>query len=257
MKRTNIILSFLLISIYCFTQVNQYDQPASTNFRNTYVPIDFNALNRASSAMQARNDRNEQIKKEKLKNAIDQLKTYYNSLTTYPEKINDGWHKVISTNNYDLCVERKVYISNGKVSKYVIDDWAEKKISYSSVIYKAKSMVQLINDDGSNGDMVELYFIEDISNPNSYVSEPVSSGKVCFWSNMKRGGAISVYIEDTYIGEINQYFSKGSPNCGQSGTLAFEYKPGTYNFKATNSNLTWNGKITISAGNCSLQGLSK
>jgi len=257
MKKINFILFLLLISIYGFTQVNQYSQPASANFRNTYVPIDFNALNNATSAMQARNERQEQMRKEKVKNLIEQVKTYYNSVTSFPEKLNDGWHKVISTNNYDLCQERKVYISNNKIIKYVIDDWAEKRISYSSVVYKAKSMIQLINDDGSNGDMLEIYFIEDISNPNVYVSSPVGSGKVSFWSSVKRGGAISIYIEDTYIGEINSYFSEGAPNCGQSGTLLFEYKPGTYKYKATNDNLTWSGTITISAGDCSLKGLSK
>ena len=257
MKKLNFILCFLLISIYGLTQVNQYSQPASGNFRNTYVPIDFNALNNVASAMQARNERQEQIRKEKVKNLIAQVKTYYNSVTSYPEKLNDGWHKVISTNNYDLCEERKVYISNNKIIKCVIDDWAEKKISYSSVVNKAKSMIQLINDDGSNGDMLELYFIEDISNPNTYVSPPVGSGKVSFWSSLKRGGAISVYIEDTYIGEINSYFSEGSPNCGQSGTLQFEYKPGSYSYKATNDNLTWTGTITITAGSCSLKGLTK
>ena len=257
MKAFSNILFLLLVSIYCFGQVNQYDRPASANFRNTYVPVDFNALNRVAEAAEARKLRNEQIQKEKIKSAINQVKSYYSSVSTFPEKINDGWHKVISTNNYDFCEERKVYVSNNKVIKYVIDDWIEKKVSYSSVVYKAKSMLQLIEDDGSNGDMVELYFIEDISNPNSYVSPPVRPGKISFWSSLKRGGAISVYIEDTYIGEISSYFSEGTPNCGQDGTLIFEYKAGTYKFKASNSNLTWSGTITITADICKLQGFSK
>lgn len=257
MKTFSSILFLLTLSIFSYGQVNQYDQPASTNFRNTYVPIDFNALNRVAEAAEARKLRNEQIQKEKIKNLINQVKSYYSSVSTFPEKINDGWHKVISTNNYDFCEERKVYVSNNKVIKYIIDDWIEKKVSYSSVVYKAKSMLQLIEDNGSNGDMVDLYFIEDISNPNSYVTPPVRPGKISFWSSLKRGGPISVYIEDTYIGEISSYFSEGTPNCGQNGTLVFEYKPGTYKFRASNSNLTWKGTITITADICKLQGLSK
>ena len=257
MKAFSNILFLLLVSIYCFGQVNQYDRPASANFRNTYVPIDFNALNRVAEAAEARKIRNEQIQKEKVKSAINQVKSYYSSFSTFPEKINDGWHKVISTNNYDFCEERKVYVSNNKVVKYVIDDWIEKKVSYFSVVNKAKSMLQLAEDDGSNGDMVELYFIEDISNPNSYISPPVRPGKISFWSNFKRGGAIRVYIEDVYIGAISSYYSKSTPNCGQDGTLIFEYKAGTYKFEASNKNRTWSGTVTITADTCKLHGFTK
>ena len=176
MRTFSSLLFLLTLSIFSYGQVNQYDQPASTNFRNTYVPIDFNALNRVAEAAEARKLRNEQIQKEKIKNLINQVKSYYSSVSAFPEKINDGWHKVISTNNYDFCEERKVYISNNKVTKYIIDDWIEKKVSYSSVVYKAKSMLQLIEDNGSNGDMVDLYFIEDISNPNSRIT----SYNVCY-----------------------------------------------------------------------------
>jgi len=151
----------------------------------------------------------------------------------------------------------KVYVSNNQVTKYVIDDWMEKSVSYPTTINKAKAIVQLKEDDGTTGEMVELYFLEYINNPTSYTSPPVGSGKVSFWSNMKRGGNINIYVEGTYIGELTSYFSEGTPNCGQSGTVTFEYKPGTYNYKATNNNSTWSGTITIYSGNCSLKGLVK
>ena len=69
---------------------------------------------------------------------MNQVKAYYSSLTSYPEKISDGWHKVISMNNYDFCAERKVYVSNNKITKYVIDDWMKKNF-YPVTINKAKS----------------------------------------------------------------------------------------------------------------------
>lgn len=188
---------------------------------------------------------------------FSQVKAYYNSLTTYPDIIPDGWHKVISTNNYDFCEERKVYVSNNKVIIYVIDDWLEKIIMDPNTISKAKSMTQLKEINGTNGDMVELYFLEFINNPNTNTSPPVGSGKICFWSNKKGGGNTNIYVEGEYIGELTSYFSEGEPICGQLGTVMFEYKPGTYSYKATNKNSTWSGTVTIYAGSCRLQGLVK
>lgn len=226
-------------------------------YQSTYVAPDYSLLIKAMEMKQAQYERNEQLKKEKAIGMMNQVKAYYNSLTTFPEKIPDGWYKVISMNNYDFCDERKVYVSNNKVTKYIIDDWINRKISYPVSINKGKAMIQLVLDDGSNGDMVELYFLEFMNNPSAYTTPPVVSGKISFWSNFKGGGNISVYIEGTYIGEIKSYFKEGTPNCGQSGTLTFEYKPGTYNYKASNNNRTWSGTITITSGSCSLRGLVK
>ena len=134
---------------------------------------------------QAQYERDEQQKKEKAVGMMSQVKAYYNSLTTFPDKISDGWHKVISMNNYDFCQERKVYVVDNKITKYVIDDWMEKSFSYSPVINKAKAMGQLVNDDGSSADMVELYFLEYINNPNAVTSTPTGSGKISFWTSWK------------------------------------------------------------------------
>lgn len=222
-----------------------------------YSKMDYGVLMQALQMRQAQYEQNEQMKKEKAVGLMNQVKAYYNSLSSYPGEISNGWHKVISMNNYDFCEERKVYVSNNKVTKYAIEDWLEKSVSYPTIINNAKTMVQLVNEDGSTGDMVELYFLEFINNPNSYTSAPVGSGKVSFWSNFRGSGNIRVFIDGQYIGEITSYFKDGTPNCGQSGTLTFEYKPGTYGYKATNNNRTWTGTISIRAGGCSLMGLNK
>lgn len=235
------------------SQGNSTKQP----YVSSYVSPNYNALLNILEARKAQYEQNEQLKKEKAMAMMSQVKAYYNSLATFPETIPDGWHKVISTNNYDFCEERKVYVSNNKVTKYVIDDWYEKTVSYPTAINRAKSMAQLKETDGTNGDLVELYFLEFINNPNSYTSPPVGSGKISFWSNMKRSGTISIYVEGEYIGDLTSYFSEGSPRCEQSGTVVYENKPGTYSFKATSTNGSWSGTIKISSGGCGLQGLLK
>lgn len=258
MKTIITILLTSLFSALSFGQVNQYDRPASTSYRNTYVPMDFNSLYKLADAAEARKQREEQIQKEKITNSINQVKSYYGSASTFPDIIKDGWHNVISTNNYDFCEERKVYVLNNKVVKYVIDDWMERKISYQSVITKAKAMIQTIQDDGSKSDMLDLYFIEDIGNPNNYVSPPLIPGKVCFWTNVKKGGEIKVFIEDRYYGSVTSYFSdEDKPTCAQYGTLVFEYKPGVYSYKAYNDKRTWSGFITITSDACKLECFNK
>lgn len=230
-------------------------------YQSTYVSPNYDLLIKALEMKQAQYERDEQQKKEKAVGMMNQVKAYYNSLTTFPDKISDGWHKVISTNNYDFCAERKVYVVDNKITKYVIDDWMEKSFSYSPVINKAKAMGQLVNEDGSSADMVELYFLEYINNPNAVTSAPIGSGKISFWTSWKNSGNMELYFDGMYVGKFTSYFDEGTPNCGQNGTITLTYKPGTYNFRAVStggwSTKTWEGTVTIYAGGCQLQGLSK
>jgi hypothetical protein len=105
---------------------------------------------------------NAQIEMEKAVNNMNQVKAYYNSLNYYPDKIADGWHKVISMNDYNYCQERNVYVSNNQVVKYLIVDRREGNISFPSTISKGKAVVQI----SENGELhfFALYFLEYITN---------------------------------------------------------------------------------------------
>ena len=235
---------------------NQQNNTTKQQYVSSYVSPNYDLLLKALEMKQVQYEKNEQIKKEKTIGMMSQVKAYYNSLNVFPDKISDGWHKVISMNNYDFCEERKVYVSNNQVTKYVIDDWKKKTISYPVTINKAKAIVQLIEDDGTTGDIVELYFLEYINNPNSYTSSPLVSGKVSFWSSAKRTGDINIYVEGDYIGKLTSYF-QSSPNCGQNETLSFEFKPGIYNYKAICDKGNWSGTIRINSDDCTLHELAR
>ncbi len=197
---------------------------------------------------------NEQLKREKVISLTNQVKSLYSSFPKYPEKISDGWHKVISTDNFDFCEERKVFVSNNQITNYIMDDWFERKISYPSNISKGKATVQLVQDDGSIV-FADIYFLEFINNPNSFTSSPVGSGKISFWTNSPFRGSLYVYIDDILVGEITTYTPSGNPLCDQPGIFTFEYKPGTYSYKVIGNNRTWSGTCFIEKGNCSLKGL--
>jgi len=212
---------------------------------STYKRPDYNSL------LRAREKRNAEAVSQ-----MNKYKAFYESLNAYPETIRDGWHKVMSMNNKSYYQEAKVYVLDNKVTKYVVEDWFYLTVSYSPTISRAKTTLQLTDIEMAYEDFVDIYFLEDITNPNVYVDPPSKLGKVCFWSSMKRGGTIMVYVDDNYVGSLESYFKAGTPNCEQDGTLTYKYKAGTYNFRATNNRNTWKGTITISPDTCTLQGLN-
>ena len=63
------------------------------------------------------------------------------------------------------------------------------------------------------------------------------------------------------LAHFKSYFENGIPACGQEGTVTITYKPGTYNYRVEGEGafgtVYWEGRVTISAGICKLQKLTK
>jgi hypothetical protein len=51
---------------------------------------------------------------------------------------------------------------------------------------------------------------------------------------------------------VTQYFSGGSPNCGQDGTLSIVLPAGQYSFLAKGYRNNWTGTLTVYKGECNL-----
>lgn len=186
---------------------------------------------------------------------MEQVKMNYNSFKQYPQRVSNGWHSVMSMNNYDNCSEVKVFVEDNKIKEYVIDNWFSQAIGSEPNISNSKAMLSLLLNDNQR-EFVEIYFIDFINNPNSKASPPLKEGSVSFWSNEKRGGKIKIFMEDEYIGELDSYFEE-RPNCGVNGTLSITYKPGIYNFKASSNKYNWSGTFTIEPDNCILKKIGK
>lgn len=105
-----------------------------------------------------------EYKKIETTRITQQIKLNYESFYKYPENISNGWHSVMMTNNYDNYGERKVYVENNKVTKYINSQGNNIRISYPSIINRAKSQVQLVDQNGKVFDIVELYFLEYLNN---------------------------------------------------------------------------------------------
>lgn len=206
--------------------------------------------------------RAEEKEKQRTKAKMQQTRSIYSSIYSFPSKIKDGWHSVVASNGYDFCDDRKVYVVNNQITKYVIDNWLERTISFSNQIAQGKSLIKNKKPDGTETGYIEVYFIDFCINQNSQANPPVKPGKITFWCNWKRANTVTIYIENAFkLGPFTQYFND-APTCQQEGTLSFEFKPGTYTYKAIgtsafDSEVTWEGTFTLTENSCVIQGLTK
>lgn len=203
----------------------------------------------------AENDRNERLRIEKARNDMKMYKEYYNSMSSYPTVVKDGWHSVIAMNSNDFCAERKVYVLGNKVVKYIVDDWSERTVGLSYPINQGKSIIQLNHSQTTS--TLEILFLNYIADSSSNTTPPMQPGQVSFWVDFREAADIQLFFSGMYVGNFQSYFSSSKPNCGQSGTLTVTYKPGVYNYYAKSKESTWSGTVTITEGGCSLQGLTK
>lgn len=204
---------------------------------------------------QERYEKEQEIERKKSLEMMEQIKSYYSSFKTYPQKITNGWHSAIAMNNYDFCEPVKVFVENNKIIKYVTNNWYYHEISSGGYINDCKSMINILDGNGKN-EYFNLYLIDYIENQNSKTSSPTVGGHISFWSDLKSGGNIKIYMQGVYIGELNSYFYE-MPDCGDDGTLSITYKPGIYSYRATNNKYTWSGTFTIEPDNCFLINLGK
>ena len=217
-------------------------------------------LLKAMEMKQAQIAREEKIENDKAVAKMQQTKSFYNSLTSYPSRISDGWHNIVAMDNYEFCDERKVYVSDNKITKYVIDNYDDRTVTLAGYISNGKTLIKIVGTDDTPV-LLDIYFIDDMVSSNSYVPPPTQAGTVSFWTSWRNSASLRLFFDGEYVGPFNVYFKEGGPSCGQEGTITIKYKPGTYNYRATATgsfrNLVWEGSVTISSGGCVLQEIRK
>jgi len=96
---------------------------------------------------------------------INEVKNYYNSLTSYP-LVTDGWHKVwaISTTEEPFCEVRQVLVKGNKIVGYYKSegefDQTHFKVTFSSPIEKNKALISLSYNNEQDS-LLDLYFLGD------------------------------------------------------------------------------------------------
>lgn len=258
-----LVFLFTLVFVYTYSTGQNYGVINGLSYKHDYQKDIDNLMRQEQLDYQnrqlyeARLQAAKAEQREKAKACANQIKELYPTLGKYPDRLNDGWYNVAVTNYYDMCGERKVYVQNNRITKYFIDNYAERSVSFSSPIIEGKAHIKLFLN-GADTEIHDVYFLDYIIDPTISASKP-SFGKYTFYTTFKRAGTVKVYIDGMYAGILNQYFDPkiGTPYCGQesSGTITFSYKPGTYNFIAEGTTKKWSGKITIDVDGCGMMNL--
>ena len=188
---------------------------------------------------------------------INQLMTLYNSFENKNGSVKDGWHLVYVTNQKDFCEIRRVYVSQNRIQNYIKEgsefkEWDSNSIELSTEISNCKSTLKLKGIEV----FFEIFFINVLSDPTKFADPPLPTGKVSFWTNYNKE-VIQIYVENQYVGTLSSSFTSATPNCGQTGTVVFINKAGTYNYDAVSNKYRWSGTITINANGCVSQKLTE
>ena len=244
MKKRICLLVFLLYILNGFSQ-DGMDQ---------YLLLDAQNANKAASRRDETRARIQQTKeaanrKEETRARIQQTKEIYRSARDYPTSISNGWHKVIISDNYTLCDESKVYVNSNQIDKLFISNTFERSVSFTGPIRDAKAVVKVIESDGKESNYLDVYFLEDIINPNAVSSPPQKPGQVCFYSTLKWGGNVTICFQGGGNKDLNSYFTS-QPSCGQIGTATFMCKAGEYRYSGFNSNRKWDGTVRVYEDRC-------
>ncbi len=198
-------------------------------------------------------NKKEQLQLEQTKQQNTQkvaiIKEQYKSYDSYPDKISDGWHHVIATDNYNFCKDAKVFVQNNKVKKFVIDNCIPLGVNATGEIKKAKSVATIKNTNGQELCIVEMFFIYDIEE-QIIVETPIKPGYVCFWSDLYRYDAILLDFDGKRMENFTGYFET-EPDCFTESMICRILKPGTYSFLARGRGaIDWKGDIEIKSGQC-------
>jgi|GEM_PF-959670 len=158
------------------------------------------------------------------------IKNQYSSYENYPEKITNGWHSAIATDNFNFCKDVKVYVEDNRIKKFVIDNYIPLNFMTTGEIREAKNVVTLKNFNGEQLNIVEVYFLYDIEEPR-IVNEPIKPAYVCFWTDIKNYNDILLDFNNQRMERFSVRF-KNMPECFSKGMICRILKPGTYSYLA-------------------------
>ena len=229
--------------------VQQNQSIRNTNI--TYNDYNFGLSMIAGEISAFRNSWENKTKREeafkKAQSQINLIKTNYTSSEQFPQKIIDGWHSVIVTDNYNYCSPAKVFIVNNAIKEFVIGNWI--RLSYPfiqlSTIVKGKCLLNL--DFDNKTDTLEVYFMYDLAEA-TIVDKPLSSGQISFWSDS--ANSIQIWFNEEKKGKGKELVKNKDT---KEYSLTTDYiKPGFYSFKAKGyrgiGTIEWEGTLEVKEG---------
>lgn len=177
------------------------------------------------------------------------IKNQYGEYKKYPEKIVDGWHSVIATDNINFCKDVKVLVNNNKIVKFVIDNYLPLNFKAVGEIKNGKNVITLNNFNGEQLNVVEVYFLYDLEE-QSIVPPPIKPGYICFWTSEKNYKDIILKIDDRLTEDFSIPY-QSRPDCFSKGMICRILKPGKYSYLALGKGIfKWEGVFEVRQGKC-------
>lgn len=193
----------------------------------------------------------------KFQNNLRNLRERYTSHSGYPESIQDGWHLVMVTDNFNYCSEAKVLVEDNEIKKFYIDNFYPitiKKLG-SSKIRNGRVSINITPREGVD-DSVEVFFIYDLDQP-FIVERPLRPGYISIYSDLSSAKHIEVWIDDNAYGELSGRVET-TPDCVGENTMALIFRPGKYHVKALGKgSIKWNLDLIVKEDECLLLNLNK
>jgi hypothetical protein len=81
-----------------------------------------------------------------------------------------------------------------------------------------------------------------------------ATGQLSIWTDYSQ--IIAIKVDGQSAGSLTQYFSSGTPNCGQAGTLTLTLAAGAHQVTGSSGSTSWNSSATVVAGQCQLYKLN-
>lgn len=177
------------------------------------------------------------------------LKSQYSEYESYPEKIIDGWHSAIATDNMNFCKDVKVLVKDNKIIRFVIDNYIPINFMSTGEIKNAKNVITLKNFNGEQLNIVEIMFLYDIEEQR-IVPEPIKPGYVCFWSDIKNYRDILLDFDGKRMERLSVRFVS-EPDCFGKGMICRILKPGTYTYLARGKGaISWADTFEVKENMC-------
>lgn len=168
-------------------------------------------------------------KLEQQKKKVADIRSYYESLGNYPEKVADGWHEIVLLGGETFIADAKVQVKNNKITDLVWDNWIPEELAFSGPVIKAKSGLKIKGGIGPFEGLLDVYFINFIADNTQTAAAPLKPGKITVWTNNKDYKKFCVKFQDEVVGFFKTMHKfDAAPQCGDINEITIVYKPGVY-----------------------------
>lgn len=168
MKKIILLTVLILVGLQLFSQESMLK---FNEYKPTYVGRNNQAIENLMEARYNQALREAEMNRQRAVAKMENTIRYYNSLSNKPAIIKNGWHRVTAMNSINFCEERLVYVQNNKITKYYAGN-ESREVVFANNIYQGKGTVRLKYPNGEYGDLLDIYFLESILDPNSNASPP-------------------------------------------------------------------------------------